>query len=167
VIIDVSNILKVEGSKLDIDTFVEFGSVEFNGDTFQFSKPVKVTGNIVHIGTTLKLSADVSGAIRTKCYRCAKKLEKEFSFSIQETFTNNAHLTVKEDEDIIYFEGNRLDLSEVIVNNIFINMPMKYLCSQECKGLCPKCGTDLNTNQCNCREEEIDPRLEVLKNFFY
>jgi len=162
VIIDVSNILKAEGSRIDINDTLELKNMEFNGDYYQFNGPIKVVGSILNIGNVLRLNADVKAEIIVQCYRCNKEMVESISFPLEEALVKNNAATIT-DEDAVRFDGNRIDLSEVIVSNIILNMSMKYLCSQECKGLCPKCGVDLNTNQCDCQEETIDPRLEILK----
>ena len=56
-----------------------------------------------------------------------------------------------------------MDLSEIVINNILIGMPLKSLCRENCKGLCPKCGKDLNLGDCDCPKKEIDSRFAVLK----
>ncbi len=66
---------------------------------------------------------------------------------------------------MIYYDGEELDITEDIRDMVILSLPMKPLCSDTCKGLCPKCGTNLNEEKCNCVLEEIDPRLEKLREF--
>ena len=65
------------------------------------------------------------------------------------------------DTDVI--DGNELDLAEVAREQIVLNLPEQVLCSEDCKGICPTCGTDLNEGECRCREDDIDPRWQALK----
>lgn len=71
-----------------------------------------------------------------------------------------------EEENLIYYTDNKLDLTEDIIDTIILNLPMKPLCSNDCKGLCQKCGINLNEEQCNCELEYVDPRFEKLKELF-
>jgi uncharacterized protein len=65
--------------------------------------------------------------------------------------------------DMGFYQGEDLDLEELLREQVMLNAQMKPLCSETCKGLCPKCGRDLNTGSCSCVQKETDPRLEVLK----
>ena len=69
-------------------------------------------------------------------------------------------------EETVYYDDDLLDLEDYIYNEVISSLPMKTLCHKDCKGLCPKCGANLNTESCDCIQEEIDPRLEKLKDFF-
>ena len=71
---------------------------------------------------------------------------------------------IKDDElDMGFYAADEFDLLGLIKEQIVLNVPMKLLCNEECKGICPKCGTDLNINKCNCSLTEVDSRLEILK----
>lgn len=72
---------------------------------------------------------------------------------------------VKEDLEFQYYEGDRFDLAEVVREHIVLNEPMKHLCSDECKGICQRCGKDLNEGQCGCPEERNSGSFAVLKDF--
>ncbi len=72
---------------------------------------------------------------------------------------------VKEDLDFSYYEGDRIHLDEVISEQLVLAQPMKHLCSENCKGLCQRCGKNLNEGPCSCREEHIDHRWDALKKF--
>ncbi|MBQ7217580.1 MAG: DUF177 domain-containing protein, partial [Synergistaceae bacterium] len=76
--------------------------------------------------------------------------------------------TIEDDEympvEIEHF-GRVLDVMPQIEESIYTLIPTKILCREDCKGLCPNCGADLNYGECSCRNENIDPRLEALRNF--
>ena len=67
---------------------------------------------------------------------------------------------------LFLFENDRLDLDEIVENNIISMLPIKRLCNEDCKGLCHQCGINLNHNTCKCEIEDVDPRLAKLKNCF-
>ena len=67
----------------------------------------------------------------------------------------------EEDDDIILLDGSILDVGEVMTTEFILEMDIKNLCREDCKGICPKCGADLNTEPCKCKPD-IDPRLAAL-----
>jgi uncharacterized protein len=71
-------------------------------------------------------------------------------------------MEVPEDDEYLIEEGT-IDLNVLVNDAVILNLPIKHLCSPECRGLCPYCGANLNRGDCGCRVEEIDPRLEVLR----
>ena len=68
-----------------------------------------------------------------------------------------------EDAAISYYEGDGVELAELLREQVLLEVPLKTLCKQECKGLCPHCGQNLNTGPCECAQETADPRWEALK----
>jgi uncharacterized protein len=80
-------------------------------------------------------------------------------------FIQNINDSENEKIDIIYLhpETDKIDLSEDVRDYALLALPMKKLCSENCKGLCPKCGKNLNDGPCECRDEKIDPRWEPLQ----
>ncbi|NLY43894.1 MAG: DUF177 domain-containing protein [Clostridiaceae bacterium] len=161
-IIDLSKVLKYEDAKVEFDSCLDIKEVSFAGDTYRFLEPIRVTGSIHKSGGPLQLTGRVSGVMSVNCYRCMKEVQKDFNFQLDEILvSNDSHDT--EDDEAIRFNGDKIDITEVVINNILINMSMKHLCSVDCKGLCPQCGADLNVTECKCSTEVIDPRLEVLK----
>ena len=126
-----------------------------------FPLPVSLSGRVVSRSGLISLDYEVSFLFRTACFRCAEAFEEEYRFSFH-------HLLVTaldgEDEDgYIVVENEVLDLDEVAYTDILLELPAKYLCTPDCKGICPQCGKNLNDGVCGCRREDIDPRLEALK----
>ena len=73
-----------------------------------------------------------------------------------------------QDRDVVvaYYQGDRLDLAGIVREQLFLAVPMKRLCGEGCKGLCPSCGCNLNRDQCACKQEDTDPRLAPLRQIF-
>jgi uncharacterized protein len=95
-------------------------------------------------------------AVGTVCSRCLCELDEELSINFDEEF-----LLQREEGDFIIDEYRQIDLSEVTRQYTLLAEPMKPLCREDCAGLCPHCGRNLNLAACDCRKE-IDPRLAVL-----
>lgn len=119
-----------------------------------------------------KWRADLQG----ECSRCLEQFNYYLEESFQEEFTQlqgpslsleeqrgpAGGLELEEGEKFV-FRGETLDLSEYFRQLFFMSQPLKILCSEDCRGLCPICGADKNREQCNCRHDEIDPRWAALK----
>lgn len=80
----------------------------------------------------------------------------------KEIFVNNDYSDVLKEQEIEIFSESKLYLAEWLKQELYMNIPMKPLCDEDCSGLCQNCGTNKNTNKCNCKTEKIDPRLAVL-----
>ena len=82
---------------------------------------------------------------------------------IEESISKNE----QEDESIITLEeGDVLDIRDVVLNDIYLALPLKALCKEDCKGLCQNCGANLNLGQCSCNQEDLDLRFSALKDMF-
>ncbi|MBR5155701.1 MAG: DUF177 domain-containing protein [Clostridia bacterium] len=162
-ILDLSPIANIDGKKLDIDVEIDFDN---NDMGICFLKPVRVLGRMVNMGGSLELSASASTALRYTCDRCLECFEREFECSFDEVLKKEDTRLEDENPDAIYFQGNSLDIDDIVLNNIIVSLPLKSLCSEECKGLCPKCGQNLNLEQCKCDTRVSDPRFDVLDKFF-
>lgn len=168
--IDVRKILSGEMSRLTIDHSFSLAEGDYpfdtNIDSVVFTKPAHIGGQIVNMGGYIKLSATVSVCYDTECARCLKSLSRSFETSFERTVVEAGALvnTSEEDaDDYIETVDGMLDLETAAAEQLMMEFPMKELCSEECKGLCPKCGHDLNDGDCGCPKKEIDPRLAILQ----
>ena len=160
-IIDVSSILKETGGKIDVNAKVDFADVDFLGESFHFTSPIDLCGEIYNNGKSLKLTLKATGEMEVHCSRCMSPIVKELKFDVIEDFMQDDGEAV--DEDIILFSGTKIDIGEIVLNSFFMNVDGKYLCSEDCKGLCPKCGKNLNEGSCDCEDDDIDPRWAALR----
>jgi len=98
--------------------------------------------------------------VKKSCDRCGSLTEKELTVNINRVAVNQ--LEGEEDYEILLIPDEKLDLFELCFGEILLALPMKHLCSEDCKGICPSCGKNLNNGSCGCVTKSIDPRLEVL-----
>ncbi|HHV29637.1 YceD family protein [Acetivibrio mesophilus] len=161
--IDISNILKHNGASLNLDFNETVGVNEFMPEEFDFSEPISFKGTLVNAGGIINLDGVLWVTYRTKCSRCLKDIESKMHIVVKEDFVEEGN--DKAEEEYTY-QGKFLELEKVMIDNIILNLPVKQVCDEACKGYCPKCGADLNENECKCINEDIDPRMEVFKNFF-
>ena len=98
------------------------------------------------------------------CSRCLERVKVPIQFNINEMFYPSG--SVENEKEAETFCDDEMDLTDVIQRSILENLPMKVVCKEECKGLCPKCGKNLNEGDCDCNDTEFDPRLESLRTLF-
>lgn len=127
-----------------------------------FTKPFLVNGSITDNAgyMALKLCAEIS--YETECARCLKTVTGVFTVSFTRTVAQPNTLIDENDDDYVVIEDNAVDVDIPLLEQILLDFPSKILCDESCKGLCPKCGKNLNEGKCSCPEKEPDPRLAVL-----
>ena len=161
-IIDVSSILKEIGGKIDVDCSVDFNKTEFLGGTYKFTSPITVKGVIKNNGKSLTFTAECASTFNTQCARCGKEIDVALKFVADENLMQGDDGAQNDNEDVYYFKGGEVEIDGIILNGFFMNENGKHLCSEDCKGLCPKCGCNLNDEECNCGNDDIDPRWAAL-----
>jgi Predicted metal-binding, possibly nucleic acid-binding protein len=162
--INVSGILKGMGSRIEINDSINIPLISFKGEDIPVNSPITVKASITNTGDYLLAEGGIKAELTLECSRCTEKFNYTAESHFEEKFSNS-HDKMENDEDIIIFEGDSIDLTDVVIGNLLLSLPMKYICSENCKGLCPQCGKNINTGKCDCKNEDLDPRLEVLKNF--
>ena len=160
-LIDLTDIIRNENGKLTVSEGFDMPEIRFMGEEFNFSEPFKAEGVIVNNSKALELDMTVSGKASVHCARCGKPLTVDICFPVRETLVREGEEN-PEDEDIILYSGKEIELDDVIVSNFLMNVPVKYLCREDCKGLCSVCGADLNEGDCGCHKDDMDPRWEKL-----
>jgi uncharacterized protein len=121
------------------------------------------------IRQTLYLEGDLRTKAETVCSLCLESARLPISASFkyvlspaQEEHPEEQELS-PEDLDFVYYQDDLIDLDPLIIEQIMLQVPMKVLCREDCRGLCPHCGTNLNQSGCHCHNERIDIRLAILK----
>lgn len=154
-------ILNCDGKKMPID--IKISVQETSNDDFNALSDIEVVGEIVNIGGRLELKAEGKTKIERVCDRCLETYTVDFTFPIEEMMKKaDGQEQENENIDILYIDGNTVDLAEIVYTSLYVSLPSKALCSEECKGLCPICGQNLNMGMCSCEKEQTDPRFDIL-----
>lgn len=161
-LVDLSSIIKVTGARQEISGEVGFDNAQFLGETYSFPEPLSISGEIYNNGKSLSLTARVTGSMETECSRCLKPIKVDVDYEIDELLSRVEDGADPENEDIIVFEGHEIELDGIAADHFLMNVSGKYLCKDDCKGLCPVCGHDLNEGDCGCSDDVIDPRWQAL-----
>jgi uncharacterized protein len=146
------------------------GEIQVEHEGLLELKDVKVELDIQQSGEEYFCQGNVISLVKLECARCLGAFERElvnrtdFIISDRESFDARAKEAI-DDEDYAFFEGSDLavDLSDIVRQTILLAISMKPLCSDECLGLCPKCGVNLNVTTCRCQIDKTDPRWDALK----
>ncbi len=149
------------------------GEIKFFHEDATLSEPVVTDFILNHKDLDLRLDGTVETNIRYRCSRCTKEFSRPFAASFNLTYlpqpkwtSEQAEIALKYEEmDVAYYDGIALDINLVVLEQIELAMPMSFVCREDCKGLCYKCGADLNEGSCSCKTEETDSRLSVLLEF--
>jgi uncharacterized protein len=141
----------------------------FEGEGVSLKGNLLADFSLSFVGSRIIVQGTMSGEIRALCARCDEPFYHPVSLGFFESFVpvDSPEAAEKEEMDlsdleIFTYDENRLDLHEVIRQNLVASIPIKPLCREDCRGLCPACGINLNVEQCSCSVEKIDSRLAGL-----
>ena len=157
--IDLREIINIPGGKVSFDYSPDLSGLE-TGSVKAFKPNARAVGNVCNIAGVLEFNAELTVDTVCVCARCLKEMDNLIKLKVTATISDEDD-EESDDPDMFYLDGNLVDVDEIIINAFVLNTEQRFLCKEDCKGLCSKCGADLNAAPCNCREE-IDPRLAVL-----
>ncbi|HMK60379.1 MAG TPA: DUF177 domain-containing protein [Dissulfurispiraceae bacterium] len=152
-----------EGLELNLKDDIETDEVSLTSPVTAVLRLDKVEANVMARGA---LSSDVE----LQCARCLKHFPMRLSSQINVTYhpardiAKSEQHELKGDElDTVFYKDDIIDTDDLLREQLLLSLPMKPLCSSDCKGFCPKCGSELNVEGCRCEREEFDQRFEALK----
>lgn len=164
-IIDLSNFL--DSGKQVMSFSFDVSSNEFGiEDVSSIVDPIHIEGNFYKVDGEILIETEGSYTYKAPCDRCLAESSNEISFKatgklMEEKAGNN--IEDEESDEIVYYKDITVDIANYIWNQIASSLPMKFLCSENCKGLCQKCGKNLNEGTCDCNIETGDLRFEKLR----
>ena len=163
-LINVARIKNEAQSSMELDITEQVDTAACGFPELVLQGPLRFTGKVVNAAPYLQLSGRLSAVLELGCSRCLQAITRSFDVDIAESYTNKTEVADEDDGgEVILFEGDEIDITPVMLNALFGELPMHPLCRQDCRGLCPECGADLNLGACACKQDDIDIRLEKLK----
>jgi len=141
----------------------------------EFLKPLNIRLKAFRIRELFEVRGSFRTRMRLPCSRCLKDFDTPLASDFELTYTKEVPglMDVFEDEDIelrveeigmIYFKGEEINLQQGIQEQVVMAFPLQPLCDKNCKGLCPKCGSNLNRGDCGCKREPVSNKFAALKN---
>ena len=156
-----SQIIDRPGESVSFSAVVDLSDLQY-GTCFPVTEPVKAEGTVRNTAGVLVMKGMITTCIHGICDRCAAEFDRDVEIPVDAVLVTELANEENEDEWVFTLEGDSADLDDIVRTVFVLNMDSKLLCSDDCKGLCCRCGKNLNDGPCSC-EKEIDPRLAALK----
>ena len=158
-------------SEIDFEETYNPKSVDLDDETAQIAGPIKVEGTARRSSGIARVKGNLLGNLEIACSRCLQpanfELDTRFEvdFVTLENYGAASHETELKlnDLSLSVYDGEQINLDEVVREQILLNLPMQELCKADCAGLCEKCGVNKNAASCDCETKQIDPRWSALK----
>ena len=125
---------------------------------------VKASGRVENHSGYIVLHGVADTEFTVNCARCGRQFGYTEPVTLEAKITDK--LANKDEDEFLLLQDGLLDIGEYVRTAVILELPSRFLCREECKGLCPKCGADLNAATCSCGDKEPDPRWDALKAFF-
>lgn len=156
--LELREIIHVPDAKKTFRFQLDLSQQDFFGNR-PIVRPVEAAGSVTNHAGALLLEGTASSVLELRCDRCGKEFSREETVVLDSLVAQE--LEDEEHDEILLLDGTQLDLDEAVTTAFVLAMDTKNLCSDDCKGLCAKCGADLNLGPCGCGPD-VDPRLAAL-----
>ncbi len=147
---------------------VEFDEVKMLRETCPIVEKQPVHLVLNHLGKKkIQMNAEIQMTLEIPCARCLDPVSVPFVISVDTQLElPETPDEVKEESEEPYIDGYQLDVDALVRNELFVHMPLRVLCKEDCKGICKRCGTNLNLGTCDCDATELDPRMAAILDIF-
>lgn len=156
--LDLSKIIEIPGAEAPFETELSTENLDFPS-LAGFASAPRAHGEVVNSAGVLTLRGELDADMRCLCDRCGKEFPRRKHMDLAIPLA--ADLEDGDNPDVFPVEGDGIDVTQLLETVFILNMETKFLCREDCKGLCPHCGKDLNEGDCGCTRP-ADPRLAVL-----
>jgi uncharacterized protein len=165
------DIHELEKDALEFEQVLPVGRIAFGPDVKQVA-PMEVAGAAELLGDEIHVAGGLRTTVEAVCSRCLEPLrqpidvEFDLFYRPMKTIAREEEIELKPSElEIGFYEGKGLELDEILKEQVLLTLPMKQICREECRGLCPQCGQNLNQAGCTCKTERLDSRWSGLEQF--
>lgn len=159
---ELKSVFQNEGEEKQVNYKLDIADIDIDG-VFPFRTPIDVTATAKNRASLVSLTIRACFSYSRSCDRCSTDFTREmdmlFEHKLAQTLVDDGN------DDYIETPDFKLELDDIVISDILLSLPQKNLCKDDCKGLCQICGKNLNDGDCSCDKREIDPRLEMLKQF--
>ena len=156
-----TDIIHRPGASVSFSESVDLSDLQF-GTSYPVTEPVKVVGTVRNTADVLMMKGTITTCLHGVCDRCAGEFTRDVEIPLDVVLVEELTNEENEDEWVFPLEADAADLEEIVRTVFVLNMDSKLLCKPECKGLCCRCGKNLNQESCTC-QKELDPRFAALK----
>jgi len=161
VLLGLRDIIHNPGASVSFSERVDLSDLRY-GTSYPVSEPVQVVGTVRNTADVLMMKGTITTCLHGVCDRCAAEFSKDVEIPLDVILVEEFNDEDNEDEGVFPLEADSADLDDIVRTVFVLNMDSKLLCKPDCKGLCCRCGKNLNVEACTC-QKELDPRFAALR----
>ena len=168
-LINLTDVLSCEEKVVKRTVETELRSFDISLGSFPLTEERPLTLVLTNLGNDkLLLEGEFAVKAQIPCDRCLTEVDVpiEVSFSKEVDMKQSAEGRIDDLDETDFIDGYNLDTEKLVYGELLLNWPMKTLCRDDCKGICKKCGKNLNEGDCGCDTVELDPRMAVIAEIF-
>lgn len=150
------------GSRETFEFVTSTEKIDLDGEGPWISNGIKVEGELINNGRVLKIKGVIHATAKYQCNYCLEDFITEMEIPFGDDYHDQSVEEIDGDADVAYYNGDEIDIADLVRESMILAEPLKIVCSKSCLGLCPHCGINRNDAQCSCNDNVIDPRLAVL-----
>ena len=152
--LDITRGIQRNGIEVPFDLSESWNEDSWNGDVIRFAEPVTFSGTYMISDETVVIRGIAETVIEGPCARCLEMARMPVQAELSEAYVRDTgEEIIPLDEEQYRYQGHILDLYEAVRTAILLELPTRFLCKEDCKGLCPVCGINLNKNSCSCQKD--------------
>jgi uncharacterized protein len=172
----VLHLIEIPHEGLSLSCDVQVDDLALGPEDVRIPGELALSLNAVKAGAVVHVTGTLSGTARRQCVRCLKEYDDALWIPVVGEYHRDTDLKGKPDgresseqsgdetdDDVYVYTGEEIELGGMLREHVILSAPMQPLCHDDCRGLCPVCGQDLNVRRCDCREEQIQSPFAVLK----
>ena len=160
-LLGLSKIIDCPGQSVSFSVSIDLSDLRF-GNCFPVTEEVKAEGVVRNTAGVMVMTGNVTTCLHGVCDRCADSFTRDVDIPLNVVLVTELSNEENEDEWVFPLEGDSADLEDIIRTVFVLNLDSKLLCTEDCKGICCRCGKNLNREACSC-QKELDPRCAALK----
>lgn len=168
-LINLTDVLTSEGKTAEQQVPIEMTAFTNGMETYPITEKSQVDLKLTNLESGKALVVGKAKVIlQMNCDRCLKEVDEVIDLNFSREVFAPDEITESTDDksDQTFMEGYQLNVEDLVYSEILLGLPMKILCTEECKGICTQCGKDLNEGECGCDTFIPDPRMAVIKDIF-
>ena len=165
------DLTEIEGSSLPFQVTVSPADLRLEEEAgLRFTKDISASGAVERHSAQIDVKGHIAAPVEIDCTRCLNPVSKDLAIDFSVSYVTPENFAVDKEREVLaddldtdVLDSDRLDLKEVVREQILLNLPEQVFCQPDCKGICPVCGVDRNLTDCKCDLEGTDPRWAALK----
>ena len=161
-IINILQAKKENGNQEEFEFVTSAEAIDLEAESPWSGSGIKVEGQLTNNGRVLTIKGVIHATAHYQCSYCLENFTTDMEIPFSDNFQENSTGEIDDEEDVAYYNGDEIDIADLVRESIILAEPLKIVCSKGCRGLCSHCGVNLNVKECSCNDNQIDPRLAVL-----